>query len=175
MLRPLPLRIQLQGLRAIDRPGGGTTYCTRVSEEMRHRGHTVTRLHPQGDIPGNVLNLPSGVICLQHAPVQTTPVFWRLPTLGKVARYKRLVREYAPGNDLIISHSLIYALASKQAFPATCVCYFLGNVESHAYRPATHDQRLLTRMCRRLDRSLLYRVEQAALDSVDSVVPNFVT
>jgi glycosyltransferase involved in cell wall biosynthesis len=164
------MNIQVQGLRPPTEPGGGTTYCSRVAQELTRRGHQVTLLCPRPDSKDDRLPVePPARYCL-HDPVAPLPLLWRVPSFRRVQRYLPIVRRYSQGNDLLISHSLFYAAAAKRAFPRTKLFYFAGNVESFVMDGGRDRRGIMCRLASRLNRRLLFDMERRTFQEADVVL-----
>lgn len=134
------MRIQLQSLRPHTRPGGGTTYCNRVGAELRQLGHEVNFLCPKDD-SRQAADEIDGETIRAHEPLAPLRLLWRSRYYMTGQRYREVIRRHARDAELIISHSLPYAVASQYELPTTALLYFCGGIESLNYSERLRESR----------------------------------
>jgi len=162
--------IQLHSLRHFAKPGGATSYCLRVGKELLRRGHTVTGLCPEDSTSGSRHQSINGFHFETHPPIKPTPLLWRIPSIGRIRKYKRVARTFSRRADLIVTRSARYALAAKNALGSKTVVLVCPGFESFSAEEAAARSNIVTDLLKIANRRVIWRLEKAALAKADIVV-----
>lgn len=121
-------------------------------------GHDVSFLCPRGESVAENHGEREGITVRAHEPLRPLPVLWRSKYCGVRGRYRGTIAQCSSDAELVVSHSLPYAVATQQELPSTPLIYFCGGIESLKY-----EERLRQRGCKtwwkRAETLLLRKVE----------------